>query len=316
MSMTSALQSKSNEPCDPRMIEFHFDAWLHHSLAQVEKTLEQSLSINAPDVLNQAMQYAVLGNGKRLRPLLVLASARAAGASESGMALRAACAIELIHAYSLVHDDMPCMDNDILRRGLPTVHVKYGEALAMLAGDALQTLAFEVLTPSDHTSLALQAKLVALLARSAGASGMAGGQAIDLCHVGETLSESQLQHMHALKTGQLLSCAVSMGMACATHELSQQQIAAMTLFGRNMGLAFQIVDDILDVTEESAVIGKTAGKDAQAGKPTYVSILGLEVAKQHTKTLYEQAMKALAQSGLQNTDAMQALAAKMVSRSF
>lgn len=311
---------------------FDFDIWQRDALAQIEKALETFTHRDGSGPLNQAMRYAVLGNGKRLRPLLVLASARAVNALDSDMVMRAACAAELIHAYSLVHDDMPCMDNDVLRRGLPTVHVQYGQALALLAGDALQTLAFEVLSPLDeadgdshgeHASqlllpalLALRARLVALLARAAGADGMAGGQAIDLCHVGETLNEQQLQQMHTLKTGQLLSCCVAMGVACAGQPLSSAAQSAMAVFGRNMGLAFQIVDDILDATQESAVIGKTAGKDAQAGKPTYVSILGLEAARHRVCTLYDETCLALQESGLQNVDAMLALAAKMVSRSF
>lgn len=301
------------------MQEFHYTAWQQNALAQIEKALEQFTSQSEiPEPLQQAMRYAVLGTGKRLRPLLVLASAWAVDVPEfDDTVMRAACAVELIHAYSLVHDDMPCMDNDVLRRGQPTVHVKYGEALAMLTGDALQALAFEILTPvQSEIYPSVQAKQVGLLARAAGGCGMAGGQAIDLCHVGETLNQQQLQHMHSLKTGQLLSCCVAMGMTCTKQELTPEQTAAMTLFGHNMGLAFQIVDDILDVTQDSSVIGKTAGKDAQAGKPTYVSLLGLEAARQCVHTLYDQACEALDNCGLENIHAMQAIANHMVSRSF
>jgi len=192
-----------------------FDTWMAQELRRVEAALSAWVPADAPAGLGQAMRYGVLDGGKRLRPLLVLAAAQAVDGRPAA-ALRAACAVELIHAYSLVHDDMPCMDNDVLRRGKPTVHVQFGQAQAMLAGDAMQALAFELLTPADESELdvRLQARLVALLSRSAGHAGMAGGQAIDLASIGCSLSESQLRRMHELKTGALLQASVEMGAAC------------------------------------------------------------------------------------------------------
>jgi farnesyl diphosphate synthase len=221
--------------------------------------------------------------------------------------LRAACAIELIHAYSLVHDDMPCMDNDVLRRGKPTVHVKYGEAGALLAGDALQTLAFELLTPPDsEIPFQVQAGLCSLLARGAGHAGMAGGQAIDLASVGTQLTLEQLRRMHRCKTGALLETSVVMGAVAA--QASAQTTQALLSYGQALGVAFQVVDDILDVTADTAVLGKTAGKDADNHKPTYVSLLGLQAAQQEATRLAAQAQQALAHSGLTDTQVLQSLA--------
>jgi farnesyl diphosphate synthase len=228
--------------------------------------------------------------------------------------LRAACAVELIHAYSLVHDDMPCMDNDILRRGKPTVHVQFGEASALLAGDALQALAFELLTPqNDLVPPALQARLCALLARAAGSAGMAGGQAIDLASVGKPLSERQLREMHQLKTGALLQGSVIMGATCG--EVSAQVLVALQAYGAAVGLAFQVVDDILDVTADSTTLGKTAGKDASHDKPTYVSLLGLQASRDYAQSLLREALAALDASGLTHAHALRALADMVVNRS-
>ena len=275
-----------------------------------------SLPVDLAPVLSQAMRYAVLDGGKRLRPLLVLAAAESVDASseKAGQAaLRAACAVELIHAYSLVHDDMPCMDNDILRRGKPTVHVKFGEAQALLAGDALQALAFELLTPApDVVDTAMQATLCRLLALSAGCHGMAGGQAIDLASVGKLLAIDELHTMHRLKTGALLQASVMMGAACST--VSSTTLAALQEYGAAIGLAFQVVDDVLDVTADTATLGKTAGKDADQDKPTFVSLLGLEASKAYADTLLQQAIAALERTGLSNTRALQALAYMVVNR--
>ena len=266
------------------------------------------------------------GGGKRLRPLLVLA-AREAVADEGALpgnaamraalddaALRAACAVELIHAYSLVHDDMPCMDNDVLRRGKPTVHVQFGESGALLAGDALQALAFELLTP-EHSAIPanVQAALCRQLARAAGAAGMAGGQAIDLASVGLQLDESQLRRMHQLKTGALLQASVMMGAACGTP--GALALAGLARYGASLGLAFQVVDDILDVTQDSATLGKTAGKDAADAKPTYVSLLGLEPARQCAQNLHREALAGLDASGLPDTTWLAALADMVLLRS-
>ncbi len=273
-------------------------AWMRPHLERVEQALSDWVDASAPAGLGEAMRYAVLDGGKRLRPLLVLATAEAVGAPDSAAALRAACAIELIHAYSLVHDDMPCMDNDVLRRGKPTVHVQFGEAQALLAGDALQALAFELLTPQDGSVPAgVQAACVGLLARASGYWGMAGGQAIDLASVGRQLSEEQLRQMHRLKTGALLLCSVQLGAACGASVSSAAQ-EALARFGQALGLAFQVVDDILDVTADSATLGKTAGKDAAADKPTYVALMGLQAAQRHADELAQQALQALVDTGL------------------
>jgi len=297
-------------------VPFEFQAWMAPHLQRVERALSDWLDASAPAGLGQAMRYAVLDGGKRLRPLMVLAAAQAVDAAESPAALRAACAIELIHAYSLVHDDMPCMDNDVLRRGKPTVHVQFGEAQALLAGDALQTLAFELLTPQDGSvSAVVQARCAGLLARASGYWGMAGGQAIDLASVGLPLTEDQLRQMHRLKTGALLVCSVELGAACA-DAVTPSVRDALIRFGQALGLAFQVVDDILDVTADSATLGKTAGKDAAADKPTYVSLMGLEAAQRHADALAAQALQALEETGLNDTSLqpLRALAAMVVQR--
>jgi len=292
-------------------------AWMLPHLDRVEQALSSGIARHSPADLGVAMRYAVLDGGKRLRPLLVLATAEAVGdAISSPAALKAACAIELIHAYSLVHDDMPCMDNDVLRRGKPTVHVQFGEAQALLAGDALQTLAFEFLTPLDASvSVAVQAACVGLLARASGYQGMAGGQAIDLASVGQCLTEDQLRQMHRLKTGALLLCSVQMGAACVPSVSAPVQ-EALKRFGEALGLAFQVVDDVLDVTADSTTLGKTAGKDEAADKPTYVALMGLDAAKAFADALAAQAMQALADTGLPDDRlaALRALTAMVVER--
>lgn len=299
-----------------------FAAWQAAQLARVERALNEWMPAQAPAGLGEVMRYAVQGGGKRLRPLLALAACEAVeGAPQA--ALRAACAVELIHAYSLVHDDMPCMDNDVLRRGKPTVHVRFGQAQALLAGDALQALAFEILTPEPSAAAsadmpaAMQAALCRLLARAAGADGMAGGQAIDLASVGLPLTEPELRAMHRRKTGALLLASVRMGAACAAHPLPAAALQALDAYGQALGLAFQVVDDVLDVTADSALLGKTAGKDAAAGKPTYVSLLGLEAARQLAADLLaqaENALNALQASGLAHTQPLHALARQVVQR--
>ena len=290
-----------------------FDVWVRAQLAAVEDRLGLWVPADAPAGLGHAMRYGVLDGGKRLRPLLALAAAHAAGGSHQA-ALRAACAVELIHAYSLVHDDMPCMDNDVLRRGKPTVHVQFGQAQAMLAGDAMQALAFEVLTPDSDADMppVLQARLCALLARAAGCAGMAGGQAIDLASVGQPLDERALRDMHHRKTGALLCASVIMGAACGDIDRSASD--ALAVYGDAIGLAFQLIDDVLDVTQDSGVLGKTAGKDMDANKPTYVSLMGLEAARRHAVELRDRAHAALVQSGLADTVWLGRLADKVVER--
>ncbi len=319
---------------------FQLEDWIAPRLLRIERALEDWIRGAAQAQLEQAMRYAVLDGGKRLRPLLALAAHEAArsghaesvGAGENAhapranrdeaavranhdeAALRAACALELIHAYSLVHDDMPCMDNDVLRRGKPTVHVQFGQAQALLAGDALQALAFELLTPAEaHIALDIQARLCHLLARAAGHQGMAGGQAIDLASVGCKLDQDQLQRMHRLKTGALLQASVMMGAACGRANAQAQ--LALADYGASVGLAFQVVDDILDVTSDSLTLGKTAGKDAAQDKPTYVSLMGLGAAQDYARTLLGQALAALQRSALPEVQALQGLAHMVVDRS-
>ncbi|MFG6416408.1 polyprenyl synthetase family protein [Roseateles sp. DC23W] len=288
-----------------------FGHWVDSSLGAVEAALDELVPARAPAGLGDAMRYAVLGGGKRLRPLLVLASCAAVN-GDSFAAMRAACAVELIHAYSLVHDDMPCMDNDVLRRGKPTTHVAFGEAQAMLAGDAMQALAFDVLTPDVGIAPALQARLCALLARSSGYDGMAGGQAIDLASIGKPLDECTLRDMHRRKTGVLLQASVMMGAACGPA--SPQATQSLSDYGAALGLAFQVVDDILDVTQESHVLGKTAGKDQDANKPTYVSVLGLQAARTLAQKLRAEAKAALAATGLADVSHLSLLADSVVER--
>ncbi|MEY8876098.1 MAG: polyprenyl synthetase family protein [Leptothrix sp. (in: b-proteobacteria)] len=293
-----------------------FEAWTDAALAEVEAALDRSVAADAPAGLGLAMRYGVLDGGKRLRPLLVLAASGCVG-GHAEATLRAACAVELIHAYSLIHDDMPCMDNDVLRRGKPTVHVQFGQAQAMLAGDAMQALAFEVLTPEPVGNEpvlppALQARLCGLLARASGVFGMAGGQAIDLAHVGQPMNEAALQDMHARKTGALLQASVLMGAACG--QTSARQWQALADYGAAIGLAFQVVDDILDVTQASDTLGKTAGKDADLNKPTYVSLLGLDGARQRASALHREAHAALARGGFADPRWLATLADRVVER--
>jgi farnesyl diphosphate synthase len=287
---------------------------MRNAQERVEAALNQWVGRVGPDDLAQAMRYAVLDGGKRLRPLLTLACAELVH-SHADAALRAACAVELIHAYSLVHDDMPCMDNDVLRRGKPTVHVQFGQALALLAGDALQAFAFELLTPDDEAMPgALQARLCRLLAVAAGNTGMAGGQAIDLAAVGARLSEQELKKMHELKTGALLHASVMMGAACGS--CSPVVWEGLSVYGQAIGLAFQVVDDILDVTADSSTLGKTAGKDAAQDKPTYVSVLGLPASRQYAEQLHTLALNGLQQTGLPDVRTLTALADWVIRRAY
>ena len=234
-------------------------------------------SAAAPERLHSAMRYAVLGGGKRIRPLLCHAAGSIFAAQEQRLDA-AACAIELIHAYSLVHDDLPCMDNDTLRRGKPTCHIQFDEATALLVGDALQSLAFQILADNGGTP-----DMLSMLAHAAGSRGMAGGQAIDLASVGKSLSLDQLETMHRHKTGALIRAAVLLGAQSGTGEATLRNRLAE--FADHIGLLFQIVDDILDTEASTATLGKTAGKDAQQMKPTYVSLLGINEAKRRAAQL-------------------------------
>jgi len=267
-------------------------------IVRAEQALDRSLppAEHSPAELHRAMRYAVLGGGKRLRPLLVYAAGHALG--EDGPQLdAAACAVELIHAYSLVHDDLPAMDDDALRRGRPTCHIVFGEAMAILAGDALQALAFEILADdsSQHTDPTTSMAMLRALGRACGAEGMAGGQALDLAAVGHPLTLNELEHMHACKTGALIRASVQLGALVAGADGDTLQ--ALDRYAHAVGLAFQVRDDILDVEGESAVIGKTAGKDAAAAKPTFPSIIGLDASHARLAELIDTALAAIAPLG-------------------
>ncbi len=271
-----------------------FAAWSHTRVARIEGVLERVL--DAPQEcrgrLHDAMRYAALGGGKRIRPLLAYAAGEAAGANPADVDA-AAAAVELIHAYSLVHDDLPCMDDDALRRGRPTCHVAFDEATALLAGDALQSLAFATLAGAGTVA---SARACAILAKAAGGAGMAGGQAVDLAATGHAQSESALAEMHRMKTGALIGAAVRLG-AAAGRPLALAQARALDEFVAAAGLAFQVADDILDVEGATATLGKTAGKDAAQGKSTFVTALGMPAAKARLATLRHAAHDALAPFG-------------------
>ena len=274
-----------------------FPAWLTATQAQAEAAVERYLPTTSTgqDTLHEAMSYVSVGGGKRFRPLLVAAAARL-GAAEAEALSQAMAAIEYVHVYSLVHDDMPEMDNDSLRRGKPTCHVQYDQATALLVGDALQTLAFDVLSRPVNLPAAQQLQRVQVLARASGSEGMAGGQGIDLANVGKDLSLAQLQHMHGLKTGALIRAAVALGgLSCS--DVSDALLADLDVYADKLGLAFQVIDDVLDCEQDTATLGKTAGKDEEANKPTYVKLLGLEGARTQATSLAEEAKTAVATYG-------------------
>ncbi len=268
--------------------------WSGERQRRVEDVLTRALPAADldPEPLSRAMRYAVLDGGKRVRPLLAYAGGELTGADADAVDAPAA-AVELIHAYSLIHDDLPCMDDDTLRRGKPTCHVAFGEAMALLAGDALQALAFGVLAGDLHSD---RTPACALLADAAGVRGMAGGQAIDLESVGVALPVAKLETMHRMKTGTLIRAAVRLGAACG-RTLDPSETRALDHYADTAGLAFQVVDDVLDVEGSAASLGKTAGKDVAQGKPTFVSCLGLAAAKARAEALRVEARAALAPFG-------------------
>ncbi|WP_291995082.1 polyprenyl synthetase family protein [Candidatus Accumulibacter sp. ACC003] len=270
-----------------------FPDWMHTVQSQVEAALARCLPPGEalPGRLHQAMRYAGLNGGKRVRPLLAFAAGELTAATPQRLEI-VACAIELIHSYSLVHDDLPSMDNDVLRRGRPTCHVEFDEATALLVGDSLQSLAFELLAREDFGDPRRQLEMLRLLARASGSLGMAGGQAIDLEAVGRSLEQPELELMHALKTGALIRAAALLGALCGSA-LSASESTSLDRFAKRAGLLFQVVDDILDCTANTATLGKTAGKDAAAEKPTYVSLMGLERAREFAADLRSQALAAL-----------------------
>ena len=292
--------------------EADFAAWMGSIRARIEEVLARSLPgpQHAPARLHQAMRYAALDGGKRVRPLLTFAAGELVGADLARLDV-AACAVELIHSYSLVHDDMPCIDNDVLRRGKRTVHVEYDEATALLVGDALQTLAFQLLAEHAQPGNAgMQLEMLRTLAIAAGSRGMAGGQAIDLEATGKALSQTELEFMHVRKTGALISAAVKLGALCAGP-----CPAALEQYANRVGLAFQVVDDVLDAEASSATLGKTAGKDSKQGKPTYVSAMGVAGARRFAEELRGGAHAALATLG-ERAQRLRQLADFVVLRKF
>lgn len=274
-----------------------FQSWISSHQLRFEEVLRQLLPSAdiAPQRLHAAMRYSVLDGGKRVRPLLAFAAGELAGAEVSRVNY-AASAVELIHAYSLVHDDMPCMDDDVLRRGKATCHVEFDDATALLVGDALQSLAFQLLSEHRLNDDAFkQLQMVKLLAVASGSRGMAGGQAIDLASVGKQLALPELEQMHIHKTGALIRAAIFLGAHCGN--LNQDQLDKLDRYGKCIGLAFQVVDDVLDSEADTATLGKTAGKDADNDKPTYVTILGVSAAKKMAKELHQEALQSLSEFG-------------------
>jgi farnesyl diphosphate synthase len=283
-----------NEPARSEPGIPSFAGWMGSIQARMERALAQLLPAAsiAPARLHHAMRFATLEGGKRVRPLLCVAAGELTGAPPGRVEI-AACAVEMIHAYSLVHDDLPCMDDDVLRRGKPTVHVEYDEATALLVGDALQSLAFQLL--AEHRLAedpAAQLEMVKTLAVAAGSRGMAGGQQIDLEATGKDLSVPELEAMHIRKTGALIRAAVMLGAACG-QPLAVDERTRLDRYVSCVGLAFQVVDDVLDADATTATLGKTAGKDSKAGKPTFVAAMGIVRAREFAEELRREAHSAL-----------------------
>jgi farnesyl diphosphate synthase len=288
-------------PTKPKTEPAALDGFMELCRGRVETALDHWLPAAAetPQELHRAMRYAALAGGKYVRPLLVYATGQAFGVEPARLD-GAACAVELIHAYSLVHDDLPAMDNDALRRGKPSCHVAFGEALAILAGDALQALAFRILTvdPTLTTAPAQRLRMIDTLALAGSSLGMAGGQAIDLAAVGKRLSLDDLENMHARKTGALIRASVLLG-ALAADGLPEETLAALVNYARCIGLTFQIRDDVLDAEGDTATLGKTSGSDISHNKPTYSTLLGVEAAKRMAEALHREALQHLAGLGEQ-----------------
>jgi farnesyl diphosphate synthase len=288
--------------------------WLQRSTERVDQAILKSFDeqVSAASGLKTAMHYAATGGGKRVRPLLIYATASLTGKELDQVPGVDACAVavELFHTYSLVHDDLPCMDNDDLRRGRPTVHRAFDEASALLVGDALQTMAFQLIAQSALND-AQKVQVITSLSMAGGMAGMAGGQAIDLASVGKQLEQNELEQMHRLKTGALLRAAVQFG-AIAVN-LNEQEKKSLDVFASALGLAFQVVDDVLDASSDSQTLGKTAGKDAAANKPTFVSLMGLEGAREFARQLHQEALDSLGIWG-DNASSLRAIASKVVNR--
>jgi farnesyl diphosphate synthase len=288
--------------------------WLQRSTERVDQAILKYFDeqVSAATGLKSAMHYAATGGGKRVRPLLTYATASLSGKELDQVAGLDACAValELFHTYSLVHDDLPCMDNDDLRRGRPTVHKAFDEASALLVGDALQTMTFQLIVQSALND-AQKVQVITSLSMAGGMAGMAGGQAIDLASVGKQLTQNELEQMHRLKTGALLRTAVQIG--AIAIDLSEQEKKSLDVFASALGLAFQVVDDVLDASSDSQTLGKTAGKDAAANKPTFVSLMGLDGAREFARQLHQEALDSLSVWG-DNADLLRAIASKVVNR--
>ena len=266
----------------------------------------------ALDTISQACSYVLTNGGKRIRPTLVYAAAQALGHKGHGTDLdHVACALEMIHTYSLVHDDLPAMDDDDLRRGRPSCHKAFNEATAILAGDALQAWAFELLADAPGFNAAQRVALIKSLAKAAGLQGMVGGQAMDIAATNSNVNLQQLQSMHAFKTGAIIRAALTMGGIAANA--SAEQLSALDTYGTHIGLAFQVVDDILDVEGNAETLGKTQGKDSKANKPTYVSLMGLDGAKKESQRLLQAALEALGEFGV-SADSLRGLAHYIIAR--
>jgi farnesyl diphosphate synthase len=288
--------------------------WLQRSTERVDQAILRYFDdqVSVASDLKTAMHYAATGGGKRVRPLLTYATASLTGKELDQVAGIDACAValELFHTYSLVHDDLPCMDNDDLRRGRPTVHKAFDEASALLVGDALQTMAFQLIAQSALKD-AQKVQVITSLSMAGGMAGMAGGQAIDLASVGKQLTQNELEQMHRLKTGALLRTAVQIG--AIAIDLNEQEKKSLDVFASALGLAFQVVDDVLDASSDSQTLGKTAGKDAAANKPTFVSLMGLDGAREFARQLHQEALDSLSVWG-DNADLLRAIASKVVNR--
>lgn len=297
------------------------EQFLQHSKARIETALDQHLTLqserhaNSDNTLLEAMRYAVLNGGKRLRPSLVFMSGQLFNANTNDL-IAPALAVEFIHCYSLIHDDLPAMDDDDLRRGKPTVHKAFNEATAILAGDTLQALAFDTLSSHTFTAVSAsqQVQMIHTLAQASGFGGMCGGQALDLASTGETQELAALMNMHQLKTGALIRSSVLLGALCSDN-VTESELEALTSFANHIGLAFQIQDDILDITSDTQTLGKPQGSDIEHAKSTYVSILGLEAAKQRAKDCVEQAIQALAAIS-KDTEQLASLASHIINRAY
>lgn len=314
--MNRTADSRLSAPAEPAKRDA-FGAQLESWRARMELALAARLpgADVVPTRLHQAMRYSVLGGGKRVRPVLLFATARTVGLAEQEVEA-AACAVELVHVYSLVHDDLPALDDDDLRRGRPTCHKAYDEATAILVGDALQPLAFQLLArdPALPAAPTIRVRLIELLAQASGTVGMVGGQAIDLAVQGKQLGIAQVEEMHARKTGALIRACVLMAAACAPS-LDARLHEALTGFATPIGLAFQIQDDLLDVIGDPSTLGKATGADRERAKPTHPAVIGIAASQERVRLLHVQALEALAPFG-HRAEPLRSLAGWLLARRF